>query len=855
MSLSGVVVTLRDVTAWREAESALRTSEARFRALIEHAQDVVGIVGLDGVVQYESPAVERVLGVTPEALVGREVTDLVHPDDLPAVTAALAALARAPGSTVPVAYRTRHADGSWRMLEGAAWNLANDPAVGGVVVNVRDVTDRAVSEAALRRSEERFRALSASSPVGIFEADHDGHLTYVNPRMEQIWGVSDVELLGDGWTVRVHPDERPTVVEGWRAALAAHSEYEVGFRVLHASGETRFVRGHAAPLRDATGAVVGAVGTMKDLTPRCRATEALAESEARLRLALSAGRMAVWEFDLQTEAMRPDVACEDPNPATGEVPDDLGIPATFAAFLNGIHPDDRARIESAGAHALATGADIEEEFRVVLPDGAVRWRHIRGRAVAGPGGGPARLVGVGTDTTDRKSLEESLVHQARHDALTGLANRTLFRERVLRALADTSATGAPVHGRGGDRFPAVLLVDLDNFKTVNDSLGHAAGDHLLTVATARLLDATRGSDTVARLGGDEFAILLDGVRDHSEAAVVSDRVVAALTAPFALDGRDVRVGASVGIAFARAGDDPEALLRNADLALYRAKAAGKGRSATFVPAMHAAAVERLELEAELRCAVANGDLTVHYQPVVSLETGAVTGAEALVRWPHPERGLVPPSTFIPIAESAGLIVPLGGWVLEEACRAAAGWATAGIAGADALTVAVNVSALQFQHPTFVRDVEAAVVASGLPPCRLVLEVTESVVLSDLDAAICRLEELRALGVGLALDDFGTGYSSLAYLQRLPLDVLKIDRAFIAELCADGKSAALARAVVTFADALELRTVAEGVETAAQHLELARLGCGFGQGYLYSRPLEPAALVEYIRAHHPRVLTK
>jgi diguanylate cyclase (GGDEF)-like protein/PAS domain S-box-containing protein len=503
-----------------------------------------------------------------------------------------------------------------------------------------------------------------------------------------------------------------------------------------------------------------------------------------------------------------------------------------------LHEDDCARVMGETARARSEGAPVDYEYRVYAADGSVRWLHDRGQMVRDDDGRALVWQGVMVDITPRKSLEAELTRQASHDGLTGLANRTRLRARMERALT-VAAPGST---------PAVLLIDLDDFKRVNDSLGHAAGDRLLEMVADRLLGATRGSDTVARLGGDEFAVLLS-VRRSSEVTLVADRIVAALTTAFLVDGREIRVGASVGVATAVGGETPDDLLRNADLALYRAKGTGKGRHAIFAPEMHRAAVTRLALEAELRWAISNGELRLQYQPIVDLATGAVAAAEALVRWQHPDRGMLPPGEFIPLAEATELVVPLGRWVLHTACRAAAAWPAGRGDAADAggVPVSVNVSVRQLQRAGFVEDVAEALRGSGLPARRLTLEVTESVLLADLDTALMRLEALRALGVRVALDDFGTGYSSLAYLQRLPVDVLKIDRAFTADVTAGGKRAALARAVVTLADTLGLRTVAEGVETAEQHAELRALGCGFAQGYLYARPLDLDAFEEFLAA--------
>jgi diguanylate cyclase (GGDEF)-like protein len=449
----------------------------------------------------------------------------------------------------------------------------------------------------------------------------------------------------------------------------------------------------------------------------------------------------------------------------------------------------------------------------------------------------------------RRRVEVALGRQALRDSLTGLANRALFRDRVGHALARAARDGAaPPHAAAR---VAVLFLDLDGFKTVNDSLGHAAGDRLLVEVAARLLNATRGCDTVARLGGDEFAVLLENARGPADAEAVAERIVQALRAPIALGAAaaagaaphgppaEARVGASVGIAFAEPAMDADALLRNADAAMYRAKAGGKNRHATFDPTLVAAAADRLSLEADLARAVERGQLALVYQPIVALDGGAVRGAEALLRWRHPSRGVVGPAAFVPLAESSGLIVDIGRWVLEEACRAAAAW-PAGPGGAAA-GVSVNVSGRQLADPELPAHVAGALARAGLDAGRLTLEITESVLMRDTDATLAVLSALKALGVRLAVDDFGTGYSSLRYLHRFPVDVLKIDKSFVDGVARGAQDAALARTIVALGDMLGLRTVAEGVETEAQRDRLAAMGCDAGQGYLFAQPLEPRAL--------------
>ena len=443
------------------------------------------------------------------------------------------------------------------------------------------------------------------------------------------------------------------------------------------------------------------------------------------------------------------------------------------------------------------------------------------------------------DVSERMALQAALSHQAHHDSLTQLANRSWFHLQVEHALE---------HIRQGTGHIAVLFLDLDDFKSINDSFGHAEGDAVLMEVARRLLDATRGSDTVARLGGDEFAVLVGRINSEGDLRIVANRIINAMQAPFQLPSGEVVLSASVGIAQQGEGSTVGELLRDADVAMYVSKRQGKGRYTLFEPRMHAQALARRELETGLRYAPVRDELVLLFQPIVSLRDGALAGVEALVRWQHPRRGLLPPSEFVPLAEESGLILPLGQWVLTEACQHGARWRSLLPASAP-FTVAVNVSGRQLEHAGFVDDVAATLEQTGLPAHDLLLEVTESVIARDMSVMLRRLKALKGLGVRLAIDDFGTGYSSLSALRQFPVDVLKIDKCFIDDALDGDENAALIRTIVSLGETLSLQTIAEGVERQQQADALSAIGCGFAQGFYFSRPLRALAIDDLVR-HEP-----
>lgn len=485
-------------------------------------------------------------------------------------------------------------------------------------------------------------------------------------------------------------------------------------------------------------------------------------------------------------------------------------------------------LEELARTGIRTGAGspgvLKREWRLVHADGSwmtvdnVGTNLLREPVVRG-------LVLNSRDVTEQSMIKQQYIHQAFHDPLTDLANRSLFLYQVGHALARGARKNSPV---------TVLFLDLDNFKTVNDSLGHAAGDRLLVDAARRLASCVRASDLIARLGGDEFAVLVEDAASVEEVLVVASRIGTALSRPFMLGGKEVFVSASIGIARSSQGESSDDLVRNADVAMYVAKTRGKGQHVLFEQEMHDAAVERLVVEADLRRAIEREEFFLEFQPIVQLETGDIIGAEALVRWLCRERGTVPPGVFIPIAEVTGLIVPIGRWVLRRACREAQRWTRE--RGIPA-RITVNLSGRQLQDAAIVDDVRQALEETGLDPAQLVLEITESMLMQNTEVSMIRLTALKELGVSLAIDDFGTGYSSLSYLQRYPIDILKIDKAFVDVIDKGGEGPVLASAIVALGDTLRMNTVAEGIETEAQRGHLLTLGCELGQGFLFSPPLD------------------
>ena len=498
-----------------------------------------------------------------------------------------------------------------------------------------------------------------------------------------------------------------------------------------------------------------------------------------------------------------------------------------------LHPEDADRVIAAEADCASSGEALVQEYRIARADAQVIWIRDEMTVVRGSeGDAPPLFYGVFLDVTDRKRMEAELERLALYDPLTGMPNRALFSDRLKHA----------IERRGRTEAAAVYFLDLDRFKRINDSLGHGAGDDVLREVAARIERTLRPDDTVARFGGDEFTVLCESVGGVLEAVGVADRLQREISRPLRAGGAELRLTASIGIALAEPGDsvDCARLVEDSDAAMYRAKERGGARTELFDTAMRDRAVRAITIEQELQHGLERGELRLYYQPLVSLDSGEMVGAEALLRWDHPERGLLTPDEFLPVAEESGLIVQVGAWAVGEACRRLRDWDRRN-GGDSTFGLAVNLSARELTHPDVVSTVLNAVRRSALDPHRLTIEVTESTAMADRDSGFRALRELNAAGVRIAIDDFGTGYSSLDHLREMPADILKIDRSFVAGMTANSPDSALVAAAVAMGRALDLQVVAEGIETGEQVADLREYGCPLGQGYLFARPLPPDEL--------------
>jgi diguanylate cyclase (GGDEF)-like protein/PAS domain S-box-containing protein len=666
----------------------------------------------------------------------------------------------------------------------------------------------------------------AQLPVGVVISDPnlpDNPTVFVNSAFSQITGYSAAEFLGNNCRCLQGPNTNLETVAEIRGAIAAHQPISRVLLNYRKDGTPFWNELNITPVFDGDGILTHYIGLLTDVTERKRNQEALKDSEERYALSVQGANDGIWDWNLQTGDLYLSPRWKTMLGYTAHELDD-----TLDNWFERIHPDDQYWLKrELSAHLEGLTPHFEYEHRMRHRNGAYRWVLTRGLAVFDAAGKASRMAGSQTDITGRKQVEEQLLHDAFHDALTGLPNRALLTDRLHHALELSRRNSAFLF--------AVVFLDLDRFKVINDSLGHMMGDRLLVTVSKRLLACLRPGDTVARLGGDEFVLLLENLTDVYGATSVAQRIKAALAEPISLSGHEIFISASMGIALGNCDyPHPADLMRDADTAMYRAKSQGRDRYEIFDTGMHLRAVTLLQIENDLRRAVERQELRLHYQPIISLRDFSLSGFEALLRWQHPRQGNIPPSEFIPIAEDTGLIVPISQWVLHTACQQMMYWCNQ-YPEAAALTISVNLSSKHFTAH-LVNDIHTALADTHLPPERLKLEITESVLMENAETAVATLQELKELGVQLAIDDFGTGYSSLSYLHRFPIDTLKIDRSFVNRLDTDPEQLAIVRNIMSLAWNLGIDVVAEGVERSKQLTQLRSLQCELAQGFYFSKPI-------------------
>lgn len=811
----GVLGCYEDITDRKRAQEALFESEARLRTVLDSAAIGIGIDLLDGRTIQANPALQRLLGYSAEELLRMHFTEYTHPSHAEIDAALFKEMVEGKRNSYQLEKRYIRKDGEtvWgRLTRSLFFDMEGKPryALG----MLEDITERKYTEESLRESEERFRNLIEGSLLGIV-IDRDGVPVFANQAFAEMFGYGDSEdILALGSLDPLYPSHELDRVYSYREARKGSGRAPTHY-------EFEGVRQNGTPIWLETQVrVVGWEGS-----PATQSTVADISERRTMMANLTKLSMAVEQSPATVMITNVDGLIEYVNPkfveVTGYQPEE--VLGENPRFLKSGRSSPKKYEEM--WKAITSGEEWRGEFQNRRKDGALFWEFASISPIKASDGSITHFLAVKEDITLRKEYEQRLVRQANFDEVTGLPNRFLAFDRLSQAF---------VRARRSHSKVALLFIDLDRFKRVNDTLGHPAGDAALKSAGDRISSCLREEDTVSRFGGDEFVVILTGLGSAQDARSVAEKIQQAFAQAIEIDDAEMFISPSIGISlWPEDGDDPETLVRNADIALMRAKASGRNTYSFFTSEMDERIRAQTRIENQLRPALEQKEFYLHYQPIVDISDSNIVRAEALLRWNNPELGAVSPDDFIPIAEEIGMIVPIGDWVMKTACQEAASWPSGEI---NPFTLAVNVSTRQFRGTSLVEGVGLALRESGFAPERLEIEITESLLMGDIPEVTRSLGKLKDLGVSLSVDDFGTGYSSLSYLRRFPVDIIKIDRSFVREVLSDPDNATLVETIVTMAHSLKLQVIAEGVETEEQLAFLRGLGCDFAQGFLFSRPL-------------------
>ena len=824
----GILFIAVDITERKRAEEALRVTNDALRAIVQYSPLAIYAYDRNGHITLWNPAAERIFGWSENEALGR-VPQFI-PQEKRAEFDAIRKQVLGGEIVKDLELVRRRKDGTPIIISanGAPLYDAAGQPIGHMSITI-DITERKRAEQKILRTQERLKLALEGSGLILWDLDLTTQTIFFS---DSLYGTpstasQDIMMPFAELTARLHPEDTAAFRDAFVRTLKGDTQdYRAQLRYRTDSGEWKWTESSGKVVeRDPCGQALRLIGTIRDIGERKVAEEALRANEERFRLIAENVTDLIAVVDAQGHRIY-----NSPS-YSAMFGGSMLLPGTDSFYE--IHPDDRANVQRVFQETVTTGVGHRARFRFVLADGSTRHIESQGSVIRDAAGAVLRVIVVSRDITDRLSSEERIWHLANYDPLTNLPNRALLSVQIEQELA---------YARNTRQLLAVLFIDLDNFKNVNDSLGHHAGDDLLRQFAERLRGALRTRDLIARQGGDEFIVLLPGLSECSQVNAVCHKILEVSRLPFQIGAQEARVSASIGVSFfPEDGSDADELLKHADTAMYIAKSAGKSGYKVFTGEMEETLQQRVRLEKSLRAGVENGELLLYYQPVVDMATGKLHGVEALVRWNHPELGVIMPDEFIPYAEESNAILEIGAWVVTQACRQIAAWHAKGYAN---VSVAVNVSGRQLGNDRFADTVQRALSAANLEPRYLELEITESVVMQHVSQTLDTLEKLRGLGIRLAIDDFGTGYSSLSYLKRFNVDRIKIDKSFVRNIASDRNDIAIVKAIIAMARSMEIELTAEGIEEVQQSEHLLAYGCQWGQGYLFGLPM-PAEKLEQL----------
>lgn len=787
----------------------------------------------DNILELVNPAFAQIHGYEPHELIGASPRDVFAPECM----LRLEAHENVPSCTIDdVAFETTHfkKDGSLVAVSVHITVIKDEQGkVKQRIANIQDISNKKQEEEQLRLSQEelmetksRLSSLISTIPDLIWMKDEAGVYLFCNSAYEEFMGVKEADIIGktdyDFYSPNAADLCKQTDFEAMSAGTVCLSEETITYQTDASFGIMEIRK---APIYHPDGTLMGILGIARDITERRYHEEKLSTKEREFRSLAENSPDVIIRYDCEGRRVYVNPMGEKLFGCTaedivGKTPLDASPIPSEMMFMDKFHT------------VIQTGHSMEIETAFATPNGGQGWGHMRIVPEFDTNGNVVSVLTIGRDISERKTTEKKIEYMAHHDALTGLPNRILAQDRTEKILIKAQST---------EKRAALLFIDLDGFKTINDSMGHSIGDEVLKTVALRLTEGLRSSDIISRQGGDEFLLILSDIEDINDIVTIANKLLLQFENPFHVADHPLSLSASIGIAiYPEHGNSFESLLQSADMAMYKAKESGKNGYYFYTNQMNHNFIGQFKLQNDLKSALQNNDFVLYYQPQIDLVRNCITGVEALIRWKHPELGMIPPMNFIPIAETNGLIVQIGQWVIEEACRQAAQWHNNGMK----ITVAVNISAVQFKRGNLETVVKDALKLSGLNPHFLELELTESILIHDAENILKTVQTLKELGIQLSIDDFGTGYSSLAYLKRFAVDKLKIDQSFIRDILRDQEDAAIVRTIIQMAKSLNLKTIAEGVENASVLTIIDSYGCDEVQGYHFAKPLDAAQLEDY-----------